>query len=617
MRFATLLSTIILLRPSRAVSYSLVSDPIIDLGYGRYQGVYNTTFDQNIFRGIRYATPPTGKLRWQLPQSPEVNRAQVTSAVENPPRCPQSYQAPPDETVDLDTDVLGNEDCLFLNVFTPANATQSPVLVWIHGGGYGAGSAKTYDFASQVHTNKNEYIAVVIQYRLGAFGFLSSAEVARSGVPNAGIHDMRFALEWVQKHIHVFGGDPGRVTIAGESAGGGSVMLLGMANGGSEGTSLFNGVIASSPYLPTQWKYDDILPSQSYYRLAQEAGCLTDQTASTVSIFDCLQTTDTLVLQNASNYISTTGLYGQWAFVPVTDDTLIQCRPTEQLAVKPRTNGIRLLTSNNLNEGPYFVPQTIETETDFLDWLRTTYPLLTPSTLTSVLSYYGLPENFDPSEPYVDSNGLNPPFSTTTSHFGIGWQQAANNLYAETTFVCPSYWLADAFSAQGGKAWKYQFSVPPACHGCDIEPFLNRTNIEGTGINEVLRTTMQRVWGNFVVNGDPGMSALQMADFNGSSESGDNLTAVGAGTWPLWSGGLGGAYGRNGMVNMNMTGGVQVVKEQTLNGQIWELTQYVPGEKDTDPPLEAKTQVVDADSWEGGRRERCRLWVELGPWIME
>lgn len=104
-----------------------------------------------------------------------------------------------------------------------------------------------------IKTNGNSFIAVEIQYRLGAFGFLSSADVAEKGVLNAGIHDMRFALQWVQKYIHLFGGDPTEVTIAGSSAGGGGAMLLAMANGGTEVDSLFKGVIPASPYLPTQW----------------------------------------------------------------------------------------------------------------------------------------------------------------------------------------------------------------------------------------------------------------------------------------------------------------------------------------------------------------------------
>lgn len=110
-----------------------------------------------------------------------------------------------------------------------------------------------YDLSEQMKTNHNAYISVVIQYRLGAFGFLSSAEVGEFGVPNVGIHDMRAALQWVQDYTDRFGGDPSQVTISGVSAGGGAAMLLGMAHNGSEGNSLFKGIIADSPYHPPQW----------------------------------------------------------------------------------------------------------------------------------------------------------------------------------------------------------------------------------------------------------------------------------------------------------------------------------------------------------------------------
>lgn len=91
-------------------------------------------------------------------------------------------------------------------------------------------------------TNDNGFVAVVIQYRLGAFGFLAGDDVKADGVPNAGLLDMNFALQWVQKYIKNFGGDPGRVTIAGESAGGAAVMYQAMAYGGMQNMSLFNNV---------------------------------------------------------------------------------------------------------------------------------------------------------------------------------------------------------------------------------------------------------------------------------------------------------------------------------------------------------------------------------------
>lgn len=135
-------------------------------------------------------------------------------------------------------------------------------MIYIHGGGYGAGNAQV-DLSSIINTNGNSFVAVAIQYRvsfsstfkeswtnelqLGAFGWLSSADVYRQGVVNAGILDQNFALKWAQKYISLFGGDPTKVTITGESAGAGSVMYHNMAYGGTIGTSLYVNVCPFSP----------------------------------------------------------------------------------------------------------------------------------------------------------------------------------------------------------------------------------------------------------------------------------------------------------------------------------------------------------------------------------
>jgi carboxylesterase type B len=107
-----------------------------------------------------------------------------------------------------------SEDCLFLNVQSPVNAINLPVLVWIHGGGYGAGSGQN-DFTDFLNVNGNNIVVVSIQYRLGPFGFLASEEVAKRGVANAGLLDQFFALQWVQRHISRFGGNASMVTISG------------------------------------------------------------------------------------------------------------------------------------------------------------------------------------------------------------------------------------------------------------------------------------------------------------------------------------------------------------------------------------------------------------------
>lgn len=118
-------------------------------------------------------------------------------------------------------------------------------------------------------------------------------------------------------------------------------MLQAMAMGGTLGTSLFTNTIVASPYLPTQWDYNGAEPTQAYDLFVQETGCKTPGDNSTV--FACLQSADTLVLQNASAYISAGGKYGQWAFLPVTDGDFLRKRPSEQL-LAGEVNGLRMLS---------------------------------------------------------------------------------------------------------------------------------------------------------------------------------------------------------------------------------------------------------------------------------
>lgn len=110
-------------------------------------------------------------------------------------------------------------------------------------------------------TNGNDFVSVIIQYRLGAFGFLSGDDVKQEGALNAGLLDMNFALQWVHSHIEKFGGDPERVTIAGESAGGAAVMYQAMAYGGAQNVSLFNNVSIDQegPCYRDRWMKNHVL----------------------------------------------------------------------------------------------------------------------------------------------------------------------------------------------------------------------------------------------------------------------------------------------------------------------------------------------------------------------
>jgi carboxylesterase type B len=252
-----------------------------------------------------------------------------------------------------------SEDCLNLNIYSPANATNLPVLVWIHGGGYGAGNGQE-DFTDLLTTTGNSFVVVSIQYRLGPFGFLASDEVVRRGVANAGLLDQFFALQWVQTYITQFGGDPSAVTISGESAGAGAVMLQDMAYGGSLGDSYFRNTIAASPYLPKQYAYDDWVPSQNYYAFADRAGCRIGAYGNkSNTIFDCLVSKSTATLQNASSEVTATATYGTWAFLPVTDGVFVQDVPSTQL-LERRLNGRNALIGNNASK--YLLVRSCDTE---------------------------------------------------------------------------------------------------------------------------------------------------------------------------------------------------------------------------------------------------------------
>jgi para-nitrobenzyl esterase len=175
------------------------------------------TGDVRHFLGIPYAAPPIGDLRWRAPQPP-VPWQGVRAAVEVGAQCPQTFGL---------SGAGGDEDCLFLNVWTPspAPATNAPVMVWFHGGGFVFGSGNEKYYAGDHLVDTAGIVVVTVNYRLGALGFLAHPMLAAEDPAfptsgNYGLEDQRAALQWVQANIAAFGGDPTRVTIAGESAGG-------------------------------------------------------------------------------------------------------------------------------------------------------------------------------------------------------------------------------------------------------------------------------------------------------------------------------------------------------------------------------------------------------------
>jgi para-nitrobenzyl esterase len=175
-----------------------------------------------VYRGIPFAAPPQSDLRWKAPQ-PGASWQGVRKADKFAPGCMQSMGSPPPSGL--------SEDCLYLNVWTPAKAAKDrvPVLVWIYGGGFNGGATSIPDYSGERLAQRG-VVLVSIAYRVGIFGFYShpelSAESAQHVSGNYGLLDMIAGLRWIHNNIAAFGGDPKKVTIFGESAGGIAVSML-------------------------------------------------------------------------------------------------------------------------------------------------------------------------------------------------------------------------------------------------------------------------------------------------------------------------------------------------------------------------------------------------------
>ncbi|HTL68700.1 MAG TPA: carboxylesterase family protein, partial [Lacunisphaera sp.] len=211
-----------------------------------------------IYRGIPFAAPPVGDLRWRAPQ-PAAKWQGVRAADKF---APDPYQG----------DGKGNvsEDCLYLNIWTPAKSPgdKVPVLVWIYGGGFSFGSTSTPVHNGE-HLARKGVVLVSINYRVGPLGFLAhpelSAESPQHVSGNYGLLDQIAGLQWVKKNIAAFGGDPDKVTIFGESAGGIAVSMLCAS---PEAKGLFRGAISQSggnfgPTRPTTY------PGENMHTLAE------------------------------------------------------------------------------------------------------------------------------------------------------------------------------------------------------------------------------------------------------------------------------------------------------------------------------------------------------------
>jgi para-nitrobenzyl esterase len=442
------------------------------------------------FRGLPYAAAPTGDLRWRAPQAAPSWQGE-RDATSYAPACPQAPGISPPGGF--------SEDCLYLNVSTPAlhPAVKRPVLVWIHGGGLTADSGSNYDGTKLA---KAGAVVVTINYRLGALGFLAHPAFASGpggAAGNYGLMDQQAALRWVQQNIGRFGGDPRNVTIAGESAGGLSV-LAHVTSRSSKG--LFQRAIVQSGAFALE--QESLAQAKAFGKdFAVKVGCA-DQSA------ECLRR---VPVQTLVDNISTAT-----ALIPGAVDGAVLKEPIGTALAAGRFNKIPILNGSNHDEEALFTlggrvvsrgynvaytsPVTAENyESNIAAALR-----ISPAQAAAIAAEYPLSAYSSPDKAFGTLIG-DATFacgaqqvSTWTAHRVPTYGYEFNDDTAPFLFA-PAGTLSVA--THGSELW-YLFDLPNA-------PFPAPLNAEQTALADAMRAA----WVRFAATGSPSTHSTYWPSF--------------------------------------------------------------------------------------------------------
>jgi para-nitrobenzyl esterase len=355
---------------------------------------YEDAHDTLAWLGIPFARPPLDNLRWRAPRLPEPwQETRLATAYNN--ACIQLWGPLAGEEGEAG-DVVGSEDCLYLNIWSPRARSELetaglPVMVWIHGGGNTIGTANTYN--SAVLAGGENVVVVTINYRLGYFGWMSHPALraegtnAKDGSGNYGILDMVAALEWVQNNIAMFGGNPDNVTIFGESAGGRNVyslMATPLAKGLFHRAISQSGSIRSTPLWRAENFSDDTqqgMASSSREWLAdqlQAAGRAEDRNAARAAqlLLSDDETLEFMRSRSAEEVLAgVTGLAGMYqAPQSLRDGTVLPIdSQLSQLHSVKNYNSVPFMTGTNRDEVKLFMAQSptyVEQRFGFLPQIR-------------------------------------------------------------------------------------------------------------------------------------------------------------------------------------------------------------------------------------------------------
>lgn len=474
--------------PKRSSDIGLTAD----LGYSKYTGA-NVDNGVSQWLGIRYAAAPNGTLRFRAPQDPPTD-GQTHVADKRGPVCHSSPSTTFDSTK--------SEDCLFLNVFAPTNNTGShPVYVFFQGGGFNDLSSPNLDGNSLINAADHDIVIVTFNYRVGPYGFLASKEVQSDGDINAGLLDQRKVLHWIQKYIHLFGGDPDHVTIGGASAGGASVDLHMTAYGGRD-DGLFHAAAAESQSFGAQ-----LTVSESQYQydaLVARVGCNT-----TTDTLTCLRNVPIETIAKNNINIPTPGGAGKtpnFMYSNVVDGNFTTDY-TYALFAQGKFVRVPAIFGDDTNEGTIFTPSNINNRSDVNAFLKNNFVRLNDTQLAQIATYY-------PKDN-----------ATVSSNRGAYWRTAAN-AYGEMRYNCPGINISSTLSAFSVPSWNYHWDVLSTANnqsGFGVTHTAELNSIWGSSgpPDSAEIPTIQAYWASFIRTKDPNTHKLASAPvwtaFNGTA----------------------------------------------------------------------------------------------------
>ncbi|CEL57001.1 hypothetical protein RSOLAG1IB_08254 [Rhizoctonia solani AG-1 IB] len=465
-------------------------------------GIRNSTSKQDVFLGIPYAESPIGTLRFKPPQPwvPNSNNTLVNATAERP-TCIQSTPI---------TYSSVSEDCLHLNLWKPNNVTAKlPVMVWIYGGGFLNGTIIGYPGEGLLGTAfqlGKPVVYVTMNYRLGIYGFPPGTQSEAAGALNLGLKDQRLALEWVRDNIELFGGDPNRVMLFGESAGAMSVAYQMLYNDGNHG-GVFRAALmesgAPSTYAALPASYP---PRQAAYDfIANATGCLLDD-------FECLRNADADTLREA-NYnlfklppeLKSPDPYPSAVGPTLSPGDPFLSRSPKETIRQGNFTRIPFVCGTNLDEGTMFTTNPATTE-DVVSFLTTqtpghTFGVINETTANQLLEYY-------PADPSAGS-----PYNTGNDTFGRAAQfKRTASVLGDLLFDAPRRDFLQVATELCVPAWSYQWAqtglrLPEfgAGHAFELGLIFFKEYPEGTTQSFVdLSVAMIDYWVTLAYELDPG-----------------------------------------------------------------------------------------------------------------